>query len=178
MKYILKQRETRSESSSFSILLCAASPAESSLPLEVGAGQKADVNIEKVRTASGGGLPPRGLTFPQQDSDFSRRGQREIVRTERAQCSLHWQYPILHIDSSLHQIKFLTKELSNGEILLSYLLPICVSPGRHGLPSVGHKKLNFKVSCTGSCKKIPACLNFPYLLLPTDLGSQCAAYQP
>ena len=31
---------------------------------------------------------------------------------------------------------------------------------------------------TGSCKKIPACLNFPSLLLPTDLGSQCTAHQP
>ena len=28
------------------------------------------------------------------------------------------------------------------------------------------------------CKKNPACLNFPSLLLPTDLGSQCTAPQP
>ena len=32
--------------------------------------------------------------------------------------------------------------------------------------------------CTGSCEKIPACLNFPALFLPTDLGSQCTAHQP
>ena len=32
--------------------------------------------------------------------------------------------------------------------------------------------------CTGSCQKVPACLNFPALFLPTDLGSQCTAHQP
>ena len=32
--------------------------------------------------------------------------------------------------------------------------------------------------CTGSCKKIPACLNLPVLFLPTHIGSQCTANQP
>ena len=30
---------------------------------------------------------------------------------------------------------------------------------------------------SGSCKKCPACLNFPALFLPTDLGSLCRAHQ-
>ena len=36
-----------------------------------------------------------------------------------------------------------------------------------------------KLDCfTGSCEKIPACLNYPAIFLPTDLGSQCTAHQP
>ena len=35
-----------------------------------------------------------------------------------------------------------------------------------------------QVSYTVSCKKIPACLNYSALFLPTDLGSQCIAHQP
>ena len=50
-----------------------------------------------------------------------------------------------------------------------------------------HKTIKKKFKCnkcpyisayTGSCKKIPACLNFPALFLPTDLRSQCTAHQP
>ena len=32
--------------------------------------------------------------------------------------------------------------------------------------------------CTGLSEKIPACLNFSALFLPTDLGSKCTANQP
>ena len=49
LKYILKERERRNQSSAF---YYAPPPAESSLPIEVGAGRKADVNIEEVRTAA------------------------------------------------------------------------------------------------------------------------------
>ena len=31
---------------------------------------------------------------------------------------------------------------------------------------------------TGSCEKIPACLNLPAFFLPTNPGSQCTAHQP
>ena len=34
------------------------------------------------------------------------------------------------------------------------------------------------MSYTGSCEKMPACLNFSALFLPTELGSQCTAHQP
>ena len=34
------------------------------------------------------------------------------------------------------------------------------------------------IQVQGRAKKIPACLNFPALFLPTDLGSQCTARQP
>ena len=30
----------------------------------------------------------------------------------------------------------------------------------------------------GRAKRIPACLNFPALFLPTDIGSQCTAHHP
>ena len=68
LKYILKERERRNQSHHRSAFYYAPPSGELSLPIEVGAGQKADVNIEEVRTAGG------GLTFPQHDSDFSRRG--------------------------------------------------------------------------------------------------------
>ena len=43
---------------------------------------------------------------------------------------------------------------------------------------IGRGNFDDNKESTGPCKKIPACLNFPALLLPSVLGSQCRAHQP
>ena len=58
-----------------------------------------------------------------------------------------------------------------------YSLPIC----QHAtFTTFSTQLINLSLTwpCTGSCKKCHACLNFPSLLMPTELGRQCTPDQP
>ena len=131
LKYILKERERRNQSHHRSTFYYPPPPPNRVYLSELAPNKKADVNIEEVRTATGGHvrpLPPRGLTFPQHDSDFSRRGQREIVKG---------QSNILCLDD----------KISNRRNQLNCHMGKCCSPissqyacprgDRHELPLVG-----------------------------------------
>ena len=96
------------------------------------------------------------------DEAFSFR--LSIIELLEVLCGALGDLPPLNVSSfsakSIIGLKFLS--VSFREMVLTRS-PFSVPMGR------GH---------TGSCKKIPACLNYPALFLPTDLGSQCTANQP